>query len=31
VGGEFQINTYTIDQQRRPAVAMDADGDFVVV
>jgi hypothetical protein len=31
VGGEFQINTYTTLQQRTPSVAMDADGDFVVV
>ncbi len=31
VGGEFQVNTYTTDDQARPSVAMDADGDFVVV
>ena len=31
VGGEFQVNTYTTDRQVRPAVAMDADGNFVVV
>ena len=30
-GSEFQVNTYTTSDQRRPAVAMDADGDFVVV
>ncbi len=30
-GGEFQINTSTIDYQRLPAVAMTADGDFVVI
>jgi hypothetical protein len=30
-GGEFRVNTYTTDGQDRPAVAMDADGDFVVV
>ncbi len=30
-GNEFQVNTYTTNQQARPAVAMDADGDFVVV
>ena len=29
-GGEFQVNTTTMDQQSDPAVAMDADGDFVV-
>ncbi|HEY9844151.1 MAG TPA: fibronectin type III domain-containing protein, partial [Candidatus Obscuribacterales bacterium] len=27
---EFQVNTYTTGRQQRPAVAMDADGDFVV-
>jgi len=31
VGGEFQVNSYTGDDQRRPAVATDTDGDFVVV
>jgi len=31
VGGEFQINTYTTEYQYRPSVAMDADGNFVVV
>ena len=30
-GGEFRVNTYTPDGQDAPAVAMDADGDFVVV
>lgn len=30
-GTEFQVNTYTTYLQRRPAVAMDASGDFVVV
>jgi hypothetical protein len=30
-GGEFQVNTYTTDYQRYPAMAMDAGGDFVVV
>jgi hypothetical protein len=30
-GGEFQVNTYTTSQQRSPAVAMDAGGNFVVV
>jgi len=29
-GGEFQVNTYTTNFQSAPAVAMDADGDFVV-
>jgi hypothetical protein len=31
VGTEFQVNTYTTDKQEHPAVAMDADGDLVVV
>ena len=31
LGGEFQVNTYTTSQQSNPAVARDADGDFVVV
>jgi len=31
VGGEFQVNTYTTSYQSRPAVAVDAAGDFVVV
>jgi hypothetical protein len=30
VGGEFQVNSFTIDTQEAPSVAMDADGDFVV-
>jgi hypothetical protein len=29
--GQFQVNVYTSGYQRFPAVAMDADGDFVVV
>jgi hypothetical protein len=29
-GGEFRVNTRTVNDQRFPAVAMDADGDFVV-
>src|SRR5688500_3514224 len=29
-GGEFIVNTFTTDNQLFPAVAMDADGDFVV-
>ena len=31
VGAEFQVNTYTTSGQSLPAVAMDSDGDFVVV
>src|SRR5262245_34584626 len=32
VGGEFQVNTYTTNEQFGPAVAItDVDGDFVVV
>ncbi|MCP3982192.1 MAG: hypothetical protein GY716_23030 [bacterium] len=31
VGGEFQVNAHTAGGQQRPAVAIDADGDFVVV
>ncbi len=30
-GGEFQVNTFTTSDQRFPDVAIDADGDFVVV
>ena len=30
-GAEFQVNAYTANDQSSPAVAMDADGDFVVV
>ena len=30
-GGEFQVNTYTPGNQSYPAVATQADGDFVVV
>ncbi len=30
VGGEFQVNTYTTDDQRRPSVRIASDGDFVV-
>jgi hypothetical protein len=29
-GSEFRVNTYTTSNQWSPAVAMDADGDFVV-
>ncbi len=31
LGSEFQINTYTTDEQENPSVAAGADGDFVVV
>ncbi len=31
LGGEFQVNTYTTSHQQSPAVAVAADGDFVVV
>jgi hypothetical protein len=31
IGDEFSVNTYTSGSQGRPRVAMDADGDFVVV
>ncbi len=31
LGGQFQVNTYTTSFQTSPAVALDADGDFVVV
>ena len=31
VGGEFQVNTTTVDQQDDPSVAMAGDGRFVVV
>jgi Ca2+-binding RTX toxin-like protein len=30
LGGEFRVNTIIVDSQHSPAVAMDADGDFVV-
>ena len=30
-GAEFQVNSFTSNQQKDAAVAMDADGDFVVV
>ncbi len=29
-GSQFQVNSYTAGDQRRPAVAMDAAGDFVI-
>ncbi|MCC6573532.1 MAG: hypothetical protein IT462_07050 [Planctomycetes bacterium] len=31
LGGEFQVNTYETNYQSNAKVAMDADGDFVVV
>ena len=31
LGGEFQVNSFTTDSQRAPAVATDPQGDFVVV
>lgn len=31
IGAEFQVNTYTTHNQDNPDVAMDADGNFVVV
>ena len=30
-GAQFQVNSYTTNDQRSPAIATDADGDFVVV
>ncbi|MDQ1347796.1 MAG: large repetitive protein, partial [Acidobacteriota bacterium] len=30
-GAQFQVNTYTTSYQLSPAIASDADGDFVVV
>ena len=31
VGSEFKVNSFTSNEQRVPAVAMDNDGDFVVI
>jgi hypothetical protein len=31
LGDEFQVNTYTVDEQGSPAIAMQPDGGFVVV
>jgi hypothetical protein len=31
IGSDFQVNTYTTETQSLPAIAMDQDGDFVVV
>lgn len=30
IGGEFQVNTYTSSDQSAPAIATDADGNYVV-
>jgi Ca2+-binding RTX toxin-like protein len=30
-GDEFQVNSYTVDAQWKSSVAMDADGNFVIV
>jgi hypothetical protein len=30
-GNEFQVNSYTTDEQRFPSVSQDEDGDFVIV
>jgi len=30
IGSEFQVNTYTTNNQENPSVAMDYDGDFVI-
>jgi hypothetical protein len=30
LGGELRVNTYTTNDQQEPAIAMDANGDFVV-
>ena len=31
LGANFQVNTFTVNSQNLPAVAMDGEGDFVVV
>ncbi|MCA9095531.1 MAG: VCBS repeat-containing protein, partial [Planctomycetaceae bacterium] len=31
VGPEFQVNSFTSNVQARPSIAMDADGDYVVI
>ncbi len=31
LGGQFRVNTYTLNNQQTPSVAVDPDGDFVVV
>jgi hypothetical protein len=30
VGGEFQVNTYTIDNQDNPSIDMDLTGNFII-
>jgi hypothetical protein len=30
-GSEFQVNSYTTEKQKDPSIAMDSDGDFVIV
>ncbi|MCK4628946.1 MAG: hypothetical protein KAT56_08070, partial [Sedimentisphaerales bacterium] len=30
-GGEFQVNTSTADDQKAPNIAIDGNGDFVIV
>jgi hypothetical protein len=29
-GNQFQVNTYTTNDQENPAIALDADGDFLI-
>jgi hypothetical protein len=31
LGAEFRVNSYQVDDQRYPAVAMNSNGDFVIV
>ncbi|HZM17625.1 MAG TPA: hypothetical protein VFE28_16645, partial [Candidatus Krumholzibacteria bacterium] len=31
LGGEFQVNTYFLSDQQRPAIAADAAGNFIIV
>lgn len=31
VGGEFQVNTYTVGDQKQPSVAIDVNGDMAIV
>ena len=31
MGDEFQVNAYVTNNQQRPSVGADADGDFVIV
>jgi hypothetical protein len=30
VGNEFQVNTYTVGDQKQPAIALDANGDMTI-